>query len=122
MARALRASSPHRRSAPAVAVMTRGWEPCLHSTRRRRTDLRPSVTKECQVGDEPHSRPATGTPMKTAMFDIDDALRYLIVHEGSDLHLKVPSQPIVRVHGNMEPIDGSERLKPEDTERVLREV
>ncbi len=56
------------------------------------------------------------------MFDIDDALRYLIVHEGSDLHLKVPSQPIVRIHGNMEPIDGSERLKPEDTERVLREI
>jgi twitching motility protein PilT len=56
------------------------------------------------------------------MFDIDDALRYLIVHEGSDLHLKVPSQPIVRIHGNMEPIEDSERLKPEDTERVLREI
>ena len=52
------------------------------------------------------------------MFDIDDALRYLIVHEGSDLHLKVPSQPIVRIHGKMVPIEGSEPLKPEDTERV----
>jgi len=60
--------------------------------------------------------------MSSAMFDIDDALRYLIVHEGSDLHLKVPSQPIVRVHGEMEPIEGSERLKAEDTERVLREI
>ncbi len=56
------------------------------------------------------------------MFDIDDALRYLIVHEGSDLHLKIPSQPIVRIHGSMLPIEGSERLKPEDTERVLREI
>jgi twitching motility protein PilT len=60
--------------------------------------------------------------MTGGMFDIDDALRYLIVHEGSDLHLKVPSQPIVRIHGNMEPIEDSERLKAEDTERVLREI
>src|SRR5919107_1743314 len=56
------------------------------------------------------------------MLDIDEALRYLLVHEGSDLHLKVPAQPIVRVHGSMEPIEGSVPLKPEDTERVLREV
>src|SRR3954454_5985038 len=56
------------------------------------------------------------------MFDIDDALRYLIVNEGSDLHLKVPAPPIVRVHGRMTPIEGEERLKPEDTERVLREI
>jgi len=56
------------------------------------------------------------------MFDIDDALRYLIVHDGSDLHLKVPAKPIVRIHGDMEPIEGSEPLKPEDTERCLREI
>jgi twitching motility protein PilT len=60
--------------------------------------------------------------MQGSMFDIDDALRYLIVHEGSDLHLKVPTQPIVRIHGKMIPIEGSERLKAEDTERVLREI
>src|SRR3954462_5997246 len=56
------------------------------------------------------------------MFDIDEALRYLIVHEGSDLHLKVPSQPIVRIHGQMLPIEGSEVLRSEDTERVLKEI
>ena len=56
------------------------------------------------------------------MFDIDDALRYLIAREGSDLHLKVPSHPIVRVHGEMTPIENSEPLKPADTERVLREI
>ncbi|MEY2535285.1 MAG: twitching motility protein PilT, partial [bacterium] len=61
-------------------------------------------------------------PMMVGMFDIDDALRYLIVHEGSDLHLKVPSHPIVRIHGKMVPIEGSEPLKNEDTERVLREI
>ena len=56
------------------------------------------------------------------MFDIDAALRYLIVNEGSDLHLKVPAHPIVRLHGQMVPIENSEPLKPEDTERVLREI
>jgi len=56
------------------------------------------------------------------MFDIDDALRHLLVHEGSDLHLKVPSLPIIRIHGKMVPIEGSEPLKNEDTERVLREI
>jgi len=45
------------------------------------------------------------------MFDIDEALRYLIMKEGSDLHLKVPSQPIIRIHGEMIPNEGSERLK-----------
>jgi twitching motility protein PilT len=53
------------------------------------------------------------------MFDIDAALRYLIAVEGSDLHLKVPSTPLVRVHGKLTPVRGAERLMPEDTERVL---
>jgi len=53
------------------------------------------------------------------VFDLDAALRYLVANAGSDLHLKVPSQPIVRVHGSMEPIEGSEPLTPEDTSTVL---
>ncbi len=56
------------------------------------------------------------------MFDLDAALRYLVVNEGSDLHLKVPSRPIVRVHGSMEPIEGSEPLAPADTEGVVRSM
>jgi twitching motility protein PilT len=56
------------------------------------------------------------------VFDLDAALRYLVVNEGSDLHLKVPSRPIVRVHGSMEPIEGSEPLTPDDTEGVIREM
>ncbi|MDP8908267.1 MAG: type IV pilus twitching motility protein PilT, partial [Chloroflexota bacterium] len=56
------------------------------------------------------------------MFDLDAALRYLVVNRGSDLHLKVPSRPIVRVHGSMEPIEGSEPLQPEDTDRVVRQM
>jgi twitching motility protein PilT len=55
-------------------------------------------------------------------FDLDHALRYLIAAEGSDLHLKVPAYPLVRLHGKLEPIQGTERLTPQDTERVLTEM
>jgi twitching motility protein PilT len=53
------------------------------------------------------------------MFDIDAALTAVIETEGSDLHLKVPARPIVRRHGKLEAIAGSEPLRSEDTERVL---
>ena len=43
-------------------------------------------------------------------FDLDHALRYLIAAEGSDLHLKVPSYPLIRLHGHLEAIPGTERL------------
>jgi twitching motility protein PilT len=55
-------------------------------------------------------------------FDLDHALRYLIAAEGSDLHLKVPSYPLVRLHGSLEPIPGTERLFPEDTQQALTQM
>jgi twitching motility protein PilT len=55
-------------------------------------------------------------------FDLDRALRYLIAAEGSDLHLKVPAYPLIRLHGHLEPIADTERLYPEDTERALSEM
>jgi len=56
------------------------------------------------------------------MFDIDTALRYLTENEGSDLHVKVPSPPVVRIHGQLRPIAGFEPLQPEDTEQALRAI
>src|ERR687889_1898 len=53
------------------------------------------------------------------MFDLDAALRRVIESDGSDLHLKVPSPPLIRRHGSLEPIPGLESLTPEDTEEVL---
>ena len=53
------------------------------------------------------------------MFDVDAALMTVIETESSDLHLKVPSQPIVRRYGKLVPIEGSERLRSEDTEATL---
>src|SRR5689334_12255156 len=55
-------------------------------------------------------------------FDLDHALRYLIAAEGSDLHLKVPSYPLIRLHGHLEPIQGTERLFPEDTRQALAQM
>jgi twitching motility protein PilT len=55
-------------------------------------------------------------------FDLDHALRYLIAAEGSDLHLKIPSYPLVRLHGSLEPIPGTERLYPEDTQKALEQM
>ena len=56
------------------------------------------------------------------MFELDPALKHLIDCDGSDLHLKVGSQPSVRAHGRLGPIPGSEQLSPEDTERVFRQM
>jgi twitching motility protein PilT len=55
-------------------------------------------------------------------FDLDDALHYLVGREGSDLHLKVPTPPLIRLHGELIPIEGAEPLRPDVTERVLREM
>ena len=56
------------------------------------------------------------------MFDLQAALRRVIETEGSDLHLKVPSRPLIRTHGILEPIPDSEPLSPEETEAVFREM
>ncbi|TML37198.1 MAG: type IV pilus twitching motility protein PilT [Actinobacteria bacterium] len=54
------------------------------------------------------------------MLDLESALRRVIEMDGSDLHLKVPSRPLIRRMGNLEPIPGAEELVPEDTEGALR--
>jgi twitching motility protein PilT len=52
-------------------------------------------------------------------FDIDAALHYLVDNGGSDLHVKVPSPPMVRIDGELRPIEGTQTLEPEDTEAAL---
>jgi twitching motility protein PilT len=56
------------------------------------------------------------------MFDVQHALRELVTREGSDLHLKVGSKPLYRVHGTLAPEESAETLSAEDTERALREL
>ncbi len=56
------------------------------------------------------------------VFDLHQALRYVVLKEGSDLHLKVGSRPIARIHGRLEPVLEYELLEAADTERVVREM
>jgi twitching motility protein PilT len=56
------------------------------------------------------------------MFDLHEALRYVVRVEGSDLHLKVHSRPLARVHGRLTPLEDYEAIAPADTDRVLREM
>ena len=60
--------------------------------------------------------------MRAGMLDLDEALRYVVEKEGSDLHLKVPSRPLVRIHGRLEAIEHYEPLMPAEAERVLRQM
>src|SRR6059058_610412 len=56
------------------------------------------------------------------MFDLNTSLRRVIEIDGSDLHLKVPSKPLIRRLGHLEPIPDSDELTPEDTEGALRHL
>ena len=55
-------------------------------------------------------------------FDLDYCLRHLIESGGSDLHLKVPAPPVMRVDGAMRPIEGLARLTREETDGAVREM
>ncbi|MDX6632814.1 MAG: twitching motility protein PilT [Solirubrobacterales bacterium] len=61
------------------------------------------------------------------MFDIDSALRYIVDHGGSDLHVKVHSPPMARIDGELVPISAGtttngadpKPLTPKETEAAL---
>jgi twitching motility protein PilT len=56
------------------------------------------------------------------MFDVKVAMRELVEKEGSDLHLKVGSSPLFRVHGELTALPGAEELTRSDTEQALRDL
>ena len=56
------------------------------------------------------------------MFEMNSALRTLVDRDGSDLHVKVDSRPIVRVHGELMALDDYEPLTAEDTEKAFHEI
>ena len=60
--------------------------------------------------------------MLLGMFNLGEALEYVVREEGSDLHLKVPAPPLARIHGELSPIEGTDPLSPQDTERVVGEM
>jgi twitching motility protein PilT len=52
-------------------------------------------------------------------FDINAHLRYLVERGGSDLHLKVPAPPIIRLDGQMQPVEGEPPITADDTLSAL---
>src|SRR5690348_12209938 len=56
------------------------------------------------------------------MFDVETALRELVEKEGSDLHLKVGSSPLFRVHGVLAADESGPVLSAQDTERAMRSL
>ena len=55
----------------------------------------------------------------TPVFDVDAALRHLVSSGGSDLHLKVPNRPLIRVDGELEAVEHFPVMTPEDTEAAV---
>jgi len=53
------------------------------------------------------------------VFDVQTALRDLVLREGSDLHLKLDAPPLYRVHGELRPDTAERALTSDDTERAL---
>ena len=49
------------------------------------------------------------------MFDLDAALHTLVESGGSDLHLKVPARPLMRLDGDLVALEGSSPLTDEQT-------
>jgi twitching motility protein PilT len=60
--------------------------------------------------------------MKAQMFELHEALNWIVENEGSDLHLKVRTKPLARIHGKLRQIDRWDQLNDDDTERVVRQM
>ena len=56
------------------------------------------------------------------MFDLSAALDRVTEWGGSDLHLKHGSPPLIRLHGELQPIPSTSELTPEETERALEQM
>jgi twitching motility protein PilT len=50
---------------------------------------------------------------------MDEMLDYLVKHKGSDLHLIAGLPPSIRLHGDIVPIEGAERLTPDSAQQVV---
>ncbi len=53
---------------------------------------------------------------------VDELVSKLVQAEGSDLHLKVGAPPVIRVHGELEYLEGYEVLRPMDTDDILKDI
>ncbi len=64
-------------------------------------------------------KPGATPPDNPLVFDLDAALRETVELGGSDLHVKAGSPPMVRIDGELQPLEGVEALTSEMTEAAL---
>ncbi len=55
-------------------------------------------------------------------FSLIQSLQYLCDQEGSDLHIKAGSPPMIRISGELTPLPMADPLTPDDTAQALREM
>src|SRR5207247_3565178 len=60
--------------------------------------------------------------MDAAAISMDDLLARTVEGQGSDLHLVPGAPPVVRVHGELVPLEGVGRLMPDDTRALLYRI
>ena len=60
--------------------------------------------------------------MRAVSLDLDAALAEANALGASDLHVKVPSRPRVRIDGVLKPLPDSEPVTPADTELLMHQV
>ena len=51
--------------------------------------------------------------------DLDEALRRMVAASGSDLHLTVNLPPMVRIHGDLQPMEGFARLTADGIQQAI---
>src|SRR3954469_7130127 len=56
------------------------------------------------------------------MFVLGEGVHRVTEWGGSDLHLKHSSPPLIRIHGELQPIPHSSELTAEETERALERM
>jgi twitching motility protein PilT len=52
-------------------------------------------------------------------FSIDELLTTIVEHDASDCHLAAGSTPVMRVHGQLQPLPGTDKLTPEETRTLV---
>jgi len=60
--------------------------------------------------------------MEVLAIQIDELLRLMVDKGASDLHLKVPSRPVLRIDGALIPQEHLPPLTPKDTESIFEQV
>jgi len=61
------------------------------------------------------------TELASSDIEMNELLRLAVDEGASDLHLTVGSSPVLRLHGNLNPLDTA-KLTPDDTERLMKSI